>query len=95
MDNYTKFFPLGLFLVFALKCLIFGAAITDAPVLLILGLVTAFYEYQFQGREAKLLHKRFDEIDKHLSVLYKTSQEVKADMATFKLTSQFRQGKSA
>ena len=90
MDKYIKFLPLTLFLIFGLKCLFFGALAADAPVLLILGLVSGFYEFQHQGRDAKTIHKRFDEVDKHLTALYKTQNEVKADMSTFKLAGQIR-----
>jgi hypothetical protein len=90
MDKYIKFIPLSLFCVFALKCLVISVGALDAPLLLILGVVSAFYEYQFQNRKTELLHKRFDEVDKHLSTLYKSSQEVKADMSTFKLAGQMR-----
>jgi hypothetical protein len=90
MDNHIKFIPLSLFCVFALKCLVLSVGAIDAPVLLILGVISAFYEYQFQNRKTELLHKRFDEVDKHLTALYKAQQDVKSDMSTFKLAGQIR-----
>lgn len=91
MDKHVKFIPLSLFVVFSLKCLVLSVSAIDAPLLLILGLVSAFYEYQFQNRKNEVLHKRLDEVDKHLTSLYKQQQELKNDLATAKLGPQMRQ----
>jgi hypothetical protein len=59
--------------------------------LLICGLVSVFYEFQYQSKNSKVLHKRLDEIDKHLTQLYKSDNEIKADVASAKLTTSMRQ----
>jgi hypothetical protein len=92
---HVKFVPLSLFAIFALKSLILGATLVDAPLLLIIGSVAVFYEIQFQTKNAKILHKRLDEVDKHLSALYKNDNEIKADIASAKLTASMRQANFA
>jgi len=90
MEKYIKYVPLILFCALAIKALIVGSVIADAPFLLILAVLSGFYEYNHQSKKLQVIHKRCDEIDKHLTALYKANQDLKTDLQTSKLSSQFQ-----
>lgn len=83
--EYIKYVPLILFSAFAIKALVVGATLIDAPILLVLGAIAAFYEYKAQEKKISLLQKRCDTIDTYLTTLTKNDEEIKTYISGLKL----------
>lgn len=85
MEKYIKYVPLSLFILATAKALIITPTWSDAPLLIILASISAFYEYKNQEKKMEVLHKRCDAIDVHLSTLYKGQEEFKSYASALKL----------
>lgn len=90
MEKYIKYLPLTLFSIAGIKAISIGGSAIDVAVLFVLGLASAFYEFKAQNRAMEVVHKRCEEIDKHLSILYKKDLEVRGLIQTIQLPSQLR-----
>jgi hypothetical protein len=84
--NKIKYIPLALFCVFALKSLILGVVLYDVLLAAVLACISAFYEFKSNDREMQVLQTRCDEIDKHLTELYKADREFKDFVSRKNLT---------
>lgn len=90
MEKYIKFIPLALFCSFVIKGLMYGVSYVDTSVYLVLGAMAAFFEWKLQYKRMEVLHVRMDEIDKHLTNIYKSQEELKSHVASAKLASTYR-----
>lgn len=88
--NNIKLLPMALFCALFTKILICGSSWTDAGVLLILGIYSAFYEFSLQNKSTKIIHARLDEFDKHLTALYKGQEDVKTKVSAAAMAQNFR-----
>jgi hypothetical protein len=86
-DN-IKYVPLSLFCLLSIKLLVVGSVLADAPILLILALLAAFYEIKSNDAKLKLMHSRCDVLDKHITDLYKVNEESRNYIAGMKLKNQ-------
>lgn len=83
--KYIKFLPVALFTVFSLKLMIMGGNWCDVAITAILGATSYLYQCKFLDEEYEKLKTRGDEIDKHLSVLYKKDEELQGKLSTLNL----------
>lgn len=94
-EKYVKYVPMGLLFSFGIKALVSHPSFVDAAILLVLGAIAGFYEWKVQNeaieqvyKEAAIVHKRMEEIDKHLSSLYKNDEEFKSYIGGVRLAQQ-------
>ena len=88
--NYVKYVPMALFTVLFGKLFVVGAAWQDAVLLLILGVYAAFYELNYQTAANKVLHARMEQVDAHLTALYKEQSELKNRISASQAAQSFR-----
>lgn len=88
--DFIKFGPLALFVAAVLKGLVLGFGWVDAPILVILGAIAAFYEFKSSEKKVKLLQARCDAVDIHLTTLYKELDVVKTHFSGLKVAAQMR-----
>lgn len=91
MDK-IKYIPLALFVLFSGKALISGLnGYESAAGLLILGAISAFYEYKSQERAISLLTDELNKQRDEQKRLEKELETLKSAVSSIKLTNQFRQ----
>lgn len=88
--NYLKYLPLALFTAAVGKGLVLGFGLVDAPILLILGSMAAFYEFKVNDVKIKVMQARCDTVDKHLTTLYKEVESLKSYNTGIKVGNQMR-----
>lgn len=88
--NYVKYLPLALFTVLFGKLLVVGPSWSEATLLLIVGAFAAFYELNYQTAANKVLHARMEQVDAHLSALYKEQSELKNRLSASNAAQSFR-----
>lgn len=88
--QFLKYLPLALFTIAVGKGLVLGFTWIDAPVLVILGSMAAFYEFKVNEAKIKLMQARCDAVDKHLTTLYKEQESLKSHFSGIKVGNQMR-----
>lgn len=85
----TKYIPLALFSLFALKVLVLGTtSFAELGVISVLAAYAAYHEYANKKEfEAKLeaINKRFEAVDSHISQLYTNDKETLKQVQTLKV----------
>lgn len=85
MFKTYKIWSFLLFVSATLKYLILGTSLTEILILVVLGLLTAFFQWKEHYEELDKINKRCDAIDKHLTQLYKNDEEFKSSLSTLNL----------
>ena len=79
--NNIKYLPLSLFVLYSAKLLILGGSYVDAPLLLILGTVAAFYEFKSQDKKLAEMEQKLERIN----LLEKDHENLKTHVSGLKL----------
>jgi len=87
--EYLKYLPLSLFTLAVGKGLIIGFSWVDAPILLILGGIAAFYEFKSNDKKVALLQTRLDLVDKHLTEFNVKLDKVQTHSSAMSLGQQY------
>lgn len=85
-----RFIPLGLFTIFFTKLLFQPVSYTDASILLILGLVSAFFEFQATDKKVKTIEAKMDQTTKDLEDRLKEIESIKGAINSLKLSGGLR-----
>lgn len=85
-----RFIPLGLFTIFFAKLLFQSISYTDASILLILGLVSAFFEFQATDKKVKTIEAKMDQTTKDLEDRLKEIESIKGAINSLKLSGGLR-----
>jgi hypothetical protein len=90
MKEYIKYIPLGLFVSFSVKSLVWGASLQDAPVYAILAIFTAYLIHRDEEKSLKKVNDRLDQLEKLNEVKTKEIEELRSHVSTLKLGQQVR-----
>lgn len=90
MEHKVKYLPLLLFAIYSIKLLVLGASLVDAPILLIMGLISSVYEIKSQSKLLSNLRKDVGDLQKHKEETDKLISEVKTHISGIKLGQNIR-----
>lgn len=90
MHKYTKYIPLGLFLLFSLKSLFVGLTYESCLGILILGSIASFFEYKVNEKRIEELSLEIKELGKKIEERSEDLNDIKTHIASVKLGSQLR-----
>lgn len=85
-----RFIPLALFTVFFAKLLLQPINYTDAAILLILGLVSAFFEFQATDKKIKSIEHKMNQTTRDLEDRLKEVDAIKGAINSLKLSGGLR-----
>lgn len=89
-EDKIKYIPLVMFFCAFFKALFITPSWTETVLLVILGSVAFAYQYFYDENRFKLMHKRLDECDKHLSTLYTANDNLKNQITGVSVGQGFR-----
>ena len=90
MDKYLKLLPLALVTLYSSKLLVKGAEFTDAPILMILAVLLAFYEVKLNNKAIKKLEDEITALKNANTENSKQMEEVRNHVGSLKLGQQVR-----
>lgn len=90
MKLEIKHVPLTLLVLYSLKGLILGVNWELTPILLILGLISIYYEYKLNNKQLEEINKSLKENKELLEFRSREFDEIKGSLSTIKLASGFR-----
>lgn len=90
MEKFARYAPLFLFCCYVLKIGITGASFTDAPVLFILGTLSAFIELDRHSKYIKGLETRVEKMGEVILAQAKAHDELKTHVSSLKLQTSMR-----
>lgn len=88
--QYTRHIPLFLFSILCVKLLVVGTLWTDAPIFLILGAVSAFFEYKTSEKEMDAMRKTIDKQNEAILLGAKALDDVRSKVMSMQLASGMR-----
>lgn len=89
MDN-IRYLPLALFSIFSIKVIAFGASVESSAALLVIGALSAFYEYKSQDKKLKKLEEQFKELQEIQEIKAKEVDDLRNHLLGLKFANQLK-----
>lgn len=86
MDKYTKYLPLALFSLLAIKLIITGASFADTASLFVLAAAAAYYEFQIQKKIRNEYKEQLQKYEDQVKALALSLDEVRTHVGSLKLS---------
>lgn len=90
MQNAKKLIPLTTFCLYFLKIIILSPNYTDAGVLLILGVLSAFFEFKSNDGKIQELENKFNKHQREIEDKNKEIESIKTYLNSIKLSQTMR-----
>jgi len=92
MVNFIKYLPLAFFSVYISKLLFVGASFADAPIVFIMAVLSAYYEYSTNHKQIKSLEKQLASLSDNHEKTKKDLEDLKNHVAQIKFAAQVKLG---
>lgn len=92
MINLVKYLPLAFLSLYLSKILVVGANFTDAPIILIIASLSAYYEYGLKNKELKKLQEDLSVLSAELDKNKKDVEDVRSYVGQIKFATQIKTG---
>jgi hypothetical protein len=89
MDN-IRYLPLALFSIYSTKLILLGSTLESSISLLVIGGLTAFYEYKSQDKKLRILQKEFKDLKEFQDIKAKEVDELRSHILGLKFANQLK-----
>lgn len=90
MDKFLKYVPMLLFCLYCGKMLKEGGSYTEAPILAILGLFSAYSLYRAENKQLQETQKTVDQLKNSIEEQNKKIEELRTHVSGLKLSTSVR-----